>query len=623
MKLVNVLSSVIVEDVRKRDSKLVMEVSKKVLQQLIDKFKKEDNTLKDQDIIDKVDDFEKYKNQLPVDKRDLFQLSYSELSNILSGKESTKTSKDLFTQLKDNSRKAGEPPVENMALKRVIRQLMDISGEVPKDKMNLGRATYLQIVEFLNKNYLKLLITAMKKKFPDLSNDTIQFYANSYYSNAAEIPIDTPPLKNLSFQDIEHIVDGIESKKGYSEKESTKSYGDIPKVYPVEGDSDVPNLEIYKPTGKSDCIRLKNGRGWCTSYEGGPNRYYYYRLSNELTIYYGIDYDKPFSDDDFAFVILVDKRGGMRLADGTNRGSYAGMTVLPWEQIVNKIPKLKNLKHIFKSEPLSSQETELLRKYANKELKTDNPIEELGSENDAAIWIEVSGENLNDAQFAKLTDDLQKKYIAIGYVLTAGMVASMNSSVLSYYIGKRKEELKTRSLKDLTDADIYLLNSPMLKGLKNERKSELKNQIGQTPNNPMIMTIKYPNDNLSKFIDLYGFSEIFNQIPKTITTFEFENESNSPIEIVLPEEFSELKNIENLNFKNCLSEVPEVIGKMESVRFLIFNECPNLDFIPPFIAKLPELRGLVIEKCSPNLVLSPEVKQMIEDPNSKKFIFIR
>jgi hypothetical protein len=228
MKLVNVLSSVIVEDAKKLDDRLVMEVSNKVLQQLIDKFKKEDNTLKDQDIIDKVDDFEKYKNQLPVDKRDLFQLSYSELSNILSGKESTKTSKDLFTQLKDNSRKAGEPPVENVALKRVIRQLMDISGEVPKDKMNLGKATYLQIVEFLNKNYLKLLIAAMKKKFPDLSNDTVQFYANSYYSNAAEIPIDTPPLKNLSFQDIEHIVDGIESKKGYSEKESTKKMFRVP-----------------------------------------------------------------------------------------------------------------------------------------------------------------------------------------------------------------------------------------------------------------------------------------------------------------------------------------------------------------------------------------------------------
>jgi hypothetical protein len=122
---------------------------------------------------------------------------------------------------------------------------------------------------------------------------------------------------------------------------------------------------------------------------------------------------------------------------------------------------------------------------------------------------------------------------------------------------------------------------------------------------------------------LYGFPEIFKQIPKTIENLDFLNESNTPIEIVLPEEFSELKNMRALFFKNCLSEIPEVIGKMESIAFLIFNECPNLDFIPPFIAKLPELRGLVIEKCSPNLVLSPEVKQMIEDPNSKKFIYIR
>jgi Leucine-rich repeat (LRR) protein len=138
----------------------------------------------------------------------------------------------------------------------------------------------------------------------------------------------------------------------------------------------------------------------------------------------------------------------------------------------------------------------------------------------------------------------------------------------------------------------------------------------------MTMTIKYPDNNLGKFIDLYGFSEIFNQIPKTITTFEFENESNSPIEIVLPEEFSELKNIENLNFKNCLSEIPEVIGKMESVTFLIFNECPNLDFIPPFIAKLPNLQALVLSNCSPNLVISPEVKERFENPNNSAFLDI-
>ena len=146
MKLVNLLSSVIVEDAKRKNKKLVMEVSQKVLQQLIDKYKGENSSLKDDDIIAKIEEFEKYKNQLPVDKRDLFKLTYAELSDILSSKESKKTSKDLFTQIKDNSAKAGDPPVENAALKRAIRQLMDISGEVPKEKMNLSKITFLKIV---------------------------------------------------------------------------------------------------------------------------------------------------------------------------------------------------------------------------------------------------------------------------------------------------------------------------------------------------------------------------------------------------------------------------------------------------------------------------------------------
>ena len=117
MKLVNLLSSVIVEDAKRKNKKLVMEVSQKVLQKLIDKYQDENSSLKDNDIIVKIEEFEKYKDQLPVDKRDLFQLTYAELSDILSNKESKKTSKDLFTQIKGNSAKAGDPPVENAALK--------------------------------------------------------------------------------------------------------------------------------------------------------------------------------------------------------------------------------------------------------------------------------------------------------------------------------------------------------------------------------------------------------------------------------------------------------------------------------------------------------------------------
>jgi len=548
MKLVNLLSSVIVEDAKRKNKKLVMEVSQKVLQQLIDKYKGENSSLKDDDIIAKIEEFEKYKNQLPVDKRDLFKLTYAELSDILSSKESKKTSKDLFTQIKDNSAKAGDPPVENAALKRAIRQLMDISGEVPKEKMNLSKITFLKIVEFLNANYLRLLIAAMKKKFPDISDDIIEFYASSYADNNAEIPADTKPIKNLTFQEIERIVDAIEAKKA-PVNTGQKSKFDVDMVFPAEGQPDIPNLEIYAPKGKPDCIKLKNGRSWCISREGGSNLYYNYRLDYERTIYYVIDGDKPFSDANYAVVILVDPRGNMALADGTNDGVYSGHQNIPWSQIVSKIPKLDGLEGLFRPKPLTAEEQEILRKYRRKSVSGDDIVQELGSYEDAEIWMEVNSPTLSDEQFGNLPDELQKKYIALGQDLTAGMISRTGGSVLSYYISKKKDTLKTKSLKELSDADIQLLNTQALKGLKEERKNEFYSQLDENSNKITGgFSLEYPKNNMAKFIDLYGFDDVLKLIPESTTRFNFTNTSNTPINLVFPESFAKLvKKLTNSN----------------------------------------------------------------------------
>ena len=79
---------------------------------------------------------------------------------------------------------------------------------------------------------------------------------------------------------------------------------------------------------------MKNGRSWCTSREGTSNLYYNYRFDQNLTLYYVIDEDLPFNNLNFASVILVDRNGEMRLADGSNSGRYAGSTILPWDEII-------------------------------------------------------------------------------------------------------------------------------------------------------------------------------------------------------------------------------------------------------------------------------------------------
>ena len=612
MKLVNLLSSVIVEDAKRKNKKLVMEVSQKVLQQLIDKYKGENSSLKDDDIIAKIEEFEKYKNQLPVDKRDLFKLTYAELSDILSSKESKKTSKDLFTQIKDNSAKAGDPPVENAALKRAIRQLMDISGEVPKEKMNLSKITFLKIVEFLNANYLRLLIAAMKKKFPDISDDIIEFYASSYADNNAEIPADTKPIKNLTFQEIERIVDAIEAKKA-PVNTGQKSKFDVDMVFPAEGQPDIPNLEIYAPKGKPDCIKLKNGRSWCISREGGSNLYYNYRLDYERTIYYVIDGDKPFSDVDYAVVILVDPRGNMALADGANSGTYSGHQNIPWSQIVSKIPKLDGLEGLFRPKPLTAEEQEILRKYRRKSVSGDDIVQELGSYEDAEIWMEVNSPTLSDEQFGNLPDELQKKYIALGQDLTAGMISRTGGSVLSYYISKKKDTLKTKSLKELSDADIQLLNTQALKGLKEERKNEFYSQLDENSNKITGgFSLEYPKNNMAKFIDLYGFDDVLKLIPESTTRFNFTNTSNTPINLVFPESFAKLDDLKALSLNNCVNEVPEIVTKLKNLQILTFVNCPNITVAPDFLADLP-IMALVFRNCNPNMTIEPKLAARLEE----------
>jgi hypothetical protein len=612
MKLVNLLSSVIVEDAKRKNKKLVMEVSQKVLQQLIDKYKGENSSLKDDDIIAKIEEFEKYKNQLPVDKRDLFKLTYAELSDILSSKESKKTSKDLFTQIKDNSAKAGDPPVENAALKRAIRQLMDISGEVPKEKMNLSKITFLKIVEFLNANYLRLLIAAMKKKFPDISDDIIEFYASSYADNNAEIPADTKPIKNLTFQEIERIVDAIEAKKA-PVNTGQKSKFDVDMVFPAEGQPDIPNLEIYAPKGKPDCIKLKNGRSWCISREGGSNLYYNYRLDYERTIYYVIDGDKPFSDANYAVVILVDPRGNMALADGTNDGVYSGHQNIPWSQIVSKIPKLDGLEGLFRPKPLTAEEQEILRKYRRKSVSGDDIVQELGSYEDAEIWMEVNSPTLSDEQFGNLPDELQKKYIALGQDLTAGMISRTGGSVLSYYISKKKDTLKTKSLKELSDADIQLLNTQALKGLKEERKNEFYSQLDENSNKITGgFSLEYPKNNMAKFIDLYGFDDVLKLIPESTTRFNFTNTSNTPINLVFPESFAKLDDLKALSLNNCVNEVPEIVTKLKNLQILTFVNCPNITVAPDFLADLP-IMALVFRNCNPNMTIEPKLAARLEE----------
>ena len=134
------------------------------------------------------------------------------------------------------------------------------------------------------------------KSYPEVTPEQLLFYIGTFLDNYDQLPLDTPYLLFMNFNQLEGVVDSL---GGISVSTGKKDdFEDIETVY------DQDNLLIFKPSGKEQCIRLAHGRPWCISRTGGSNLYYNYRLGDNLTIYYVIDKDKDYSDVDFASVIL-------------------------------------------------------------------------------------------------------------------------------------------------------------------------------------------------------------------------------------------------------------------------------------------------------------------------------
>lgn len=591
MKLLNLLSS-----------NIILEVSEKLKKQLIAKFSGSTTDTEDE-MISVIDSFDRYKQGLPADKRDIMKYSYDELKNVIQSKESVKSIGDIFTEFKKK-----EKGIENNALKRYIKKFLEIKSELPKDKQNILKYSFLSLVKIVDDLYSRLLTKKMLDKFskenPNLTQDQVLFYIDSYGENFDLIPFETKGIDKMSFSELEHLLDGLQGKKGAS-NDNKEDYGDIDIIY------DENNLKIFSPLTKDQCIRLKNGRSWCTSREGSGNMYYNYRLGHERTLYYVVDEDMNFDDLNYAVVILVDPDGRMAMADRSNSGRYGGSTNIPWSEIVSKVPKLEGLQKLFVPKPLTQQERELINTVRNARVG-DNPMKSFKTPQEVEMWLEYNSPRLSDEQYAHLTPDLKKKYIALGMSLSSTMIKSSEPEVIRYYVGKKIEKLKQTNVNNLSTEDIALLNTPMLKKLKEEMKEKF---VKDLVINGTKVEIEYPNGNASKFVALYGFDELFENLPDNITNFLFNNKSKDDFSLSLPSSIGRFKNLEALLLMKCVKSIPEEIGELKNLSFLALPDNPSLVEIPNSILTLPNLMFVNL-KGSDNVNTTEEFKQRFNNEGS-------
>jgi hypothetical protein len=403
-------------------------------------------------------------------------------------------------------------------------------------------------------------------------------------------------------------VDGILATKEGISSIKTKDLSDIDLVYNEN------NFKIYAPKTKAQCIRLSFGRSWCTSREGSGNYYYNYRLNHMLTLYYVVDEDRDYEDLDYADVILVERDGRMRLADKSNSGRYSGHQTLPWDEIVQKIPKLKNLKHLLVPNPLTPTELENIQKVRGVRVG-DNPMSVFKDEEEVALWLEMYDTRLTDEQYSNITPNLKKKYIGMGYDLTPRMIESSEPEVLKYYINKRQEFIVTNPISRLSESDIVLLNSPLLRNVKKELKKKFAKDLTVDGSTTFKVSDVYKGD-VGKFISLYGMDDLIESLPDNLVRFEIHNNSSTSLNLTIPSSITRFKQLELLLLRNCITEIPDFICELHNLEFLSIVDTPNLKSIPECIANLPYLSFINFEKSNYLDILPDSIKEKIESDDS-------
>lgn len=602
MELLGLLSKVVKESITTK--KILLEYPESTVKKLVDKFSKQ--TDETEDVIRKtIADFERFKAAFDNEDKDIFKHDYNKIKTLIADKSTKqKSKKDLEGMVQDYINKWRETVQVDLQLTKLnIKKFFEVKTHFPKAKefkTDVLSFNPTELNELVSKYFSRFnnqgineLVAAITQKFHEENPDEDPMTAflpraKRFVRHFELIPINSKLSKFMNFEEFEHIVDGHTPME---ESEYTVPEIDLSDVdIPYEDD----NILIFAPDQKHKCINIRKkhapDRRWCTSWEGSSNYYYNYRLNQNLTLYYIINKNLPSSDLNYATVVLVDRYGDMRLADGSNSGRYAGSTVIPWSEITKKVPVLDGKKEYLEPKPYTDEEQSKLQRYKTYNLTTTDPLAELGSEEEVELWMELRSPDFGstrdgDVIFGNLPEELQKKYIGLGNELSAGMVRALSPSGMSYYVSKKKEKLLLKSLKDLSENDMEVVLSkemrPYLRSLKDKYRNELSTDF-----KPNFVGIAYPSDANAKYARMFGLEELFDLIPESTRFLQIENKSKDKVILKIPASISRFTNIRTLVFENIVDEIPEEIGNLKRLSFLNLTNNEQLTTLPESITEI-------------------------------------
>jgi hypothetical protein len=158
MELVKILSSVIKENKNSRMN--LTEISNTLMNQLLIKFKDETEDTEDQ-MKEYINSFERYKNGLPSDKRDITKYTYEELKSLIKSKTIKKEEKDIFKRYMQGPGKGSD----QRQVKSMIKKFLEIRDLLPVPNRDIMNYPYLKLVELIQRSFGALITKSAFEKY--------------------------------------------------------------------------------------------------------------------------------------------------------------------------------------------------------------------------------------------------------------------------------------------------------------------------------------------------------------------------------------------------------------------------------------------------------------------------
>ena len=281
------------------------------------------------------------------------------------------------------------------------------------------------------------------------------------------IPQNQRDIQRLSFDQLKQIIDDAETRKMLRGKNTGVSKQPKNALYADDG------LEIYKGTGREQCIVYGDGYDWCISRKQADNMFYWYRIKDQSPMFYFVfDLDRDQDDDYHASVIHVFRNGNYRITNALNDNEFNAT----WEEIVKILPKLKPLKHLFKPEPLSSQERADVERFSEQLSDQEYRVLSLGEK---YKYIQFR-QQLRDQQQTDTPDELISVYAKLQPIgITKETYNRLKPNDQRYVVDKlNREDDPIAQLRSLLEIGIKPSEPVQLAAVKQQNGSAIKSIIG-------------------------------------------------------------------------------------------------------------------------------------------------